>query len=152
MTFSFPVLKPVRHLRSINNEFNRLVNDSLSDFCDLESSFQADWHPTVDISENDESVEISFELPGISLKDIHLESKNDTLTISGKKEFNKEDRKRHYHAVEHSYGSFSRSFSIPANVDKESISSEYKNGLLNITLPKKEESKARTIDIKEVEG
>jgi HSP20 family protein len=105
------------------------------------------WNPAVDIFENDNEIVIKAELPGMEAKDIELGLENNVLTVKGERRFEKETKEEHYYRVEREYGRFSRSFSLPAAVKEDKITAEFKNGLLKIALPKKEEGKSKLIKI-----
>ena len=106
------------------------------------------WMPTVDISENEKELTFKAELPGVELKDITLSLDNNVLTIKGERRFEKETDKENYHRVERMYGNFCRSFGLPTYVDESKVLAEFKNGVLKIVLPKKEQAKSRGIEIK----
>jgi HSP20 family protein len=106
------------------------------------------WMPTVDISENENELTFKAELPGVELKDITLSLDNNVLTIKGERRFEKETDKENYYRVERKYGNFSRSFGLPTFVDESKVRAEFKNGVLKIVLPKKEQAKSRGIEIK----
>jgi HSP20 family protein len=105
------------------------------------------WNPAVDIFENENEIVIKADLPGMEAKDIELGLENNVLTVKGERRFEKETNEENYHRVEREYGRFSRSFSLPTAVNEEKITAEFKNGLLKIALPKKEEVKSRLIKI-----
>ena len=104
--------------------------------------------PPLDVSETEENVIIKAEVPGIEPKDIDISVSGDTLTIKGEKKAEKEEKGKNYHFIERSYGSFSRAIPLPASVKFEQIKAEYKKGILEITLPKSEKSKAKKIPVK----
>lgn len=105
------------------------------------------WVPAVDVLETPHEVVLKADLPEVEMKDINLEIENGTLTLKGQRKFEGETKERGYHRIERSYGSFARSFSLPETVDPEGVKAEYKNGVLTITLPKKELAKPRTIQV-----
>ena len=105
------------------------------------------WLPAVDVSEDKEKYLIRAEVPGLKKEDIKITLVNDVLTISGEKKQEKEQKERSYHLVERSYGQFTRSFTLPTKVDPNNIKAEFKDGILEITLAKSPESKAREIEI-----
>ena len=107
------------------------------------------WNPSVDIFENDNEIVVKAELPGVSAKDIDVRLENNVLTLKGERRFEKEAKDENYHRIERSYGGFSRAFSIPATVDDEKIRADYKDGVLKIVLPKKEQTKPKQIRIAE---
>lgn len=105
------------------------------------------WNPAVDIFENDNEVVIKAELPGMAAKDIEVRLENNVLLLRGERHFEKEAKEENYYRVEREYGTFSRSFTLPAAVDGDKVKAEYKDGVLKIVLPKKEEKKAKPITI-----
>src|SRR5689334_13003337 len=105
------------------------------------------WSPSVDIFETENEVVIKAELPGMESKDIEIKLENNVLMLRGDRRFEKETKNENYHRVERSYGNFTRSFSLPAFVDDSKVHAEYKNGLLRIVLPKKEQAKSKEIKI-----
>lgn len=105
------------------------------------------WSPSVDISENDESIVINAEIPGMNKEDINVSVKNDTLTIKGEKKKEREEEDENYHVVERSYGRFQRSFTLPDNVKSDEINANYKDGVLNITIPKTEEATSKEVKV-----
>jgi len=107
------------------------------------------WSPSVDISETADSFIVRAELPGMKKEDIELEVENNVLSIRGERKFEKTDEGENYHFMERSYGSFYRSFTLPKNVDSETIGAEYKDGMLVVSIPKKEEVKPKKVEIKE---
>jgi HSP20 family protein len=130
-------------------EFNTL-NERMGNF--LGKNWEAPmstraWNPSVDIFENDNEVVIKAELPGMSAKDIEVNLENNVLTLKGERRFEKEAKEENYHRVEREYGSFSRAFSLPTAVDGDKVAAEYKDGVLKIVLPKREETKPKPIKI-----
>jgi HSP20 family protein len=105
------------------------------------------WAPSVDIYETENELILSAEVPGIEEKDIEIKVEDSTLTIRGERKFEKETKEENYHRIERSYGSFSRSFTLPNYVDQDKIQAEHENGVLKITMPKKMELKPRTVKI-----
>ena len=105
------------------------------------------WNPSVDIFENDNEVVVKAELPGMNAKDIDVRLENNVLTLKGERRFEKEAKEENYHRVEREYGTFTRSFALPTAVNGEKVTAEYKDGVLKIVLPKKEETKPKPIKI-----
>ena len=105
------------------------------------------WAPAVDIHENDDSFVVKADLPGVNKDDIQIDLKDNTLTLKGEKKFENKVSKDNYIRVERSYGTFVRSFTLPQNVDAEKIKATYKDGVLELTLPKKEEAKPKQIKV-----
>lgn len=105
------------------------------------------WMPAVDIRETAEAFLVSAELPGLSRDDINITLEDSVLTLSGERRFEKEAEKDNYHRIERSYGSFSRSFTLGSGVEAEKVKASFKDGVLTVTVPKREESKPRKISI-----
>jgi HSP20 family protein len=105
------------------------------------------WNPSVDIFETENDVVVKAELPGMDPKSIDVRLENNVLLLKGERHFEKETKEENYHRVEREYGTFSRAFSLPMAVKEEKITAEYKDGILKIVLPKKEEVKPKTIKI-----
>ena len=106
------------------------------------------WVPAVDIFENaKQELVLKAELPDMKREDITVTFENSTLTLKGERKFENEAKKEAFHRVERAYGTFSRSFSLPPTVDATHIAAEYKNGVLTVTLPFREESKPRSINV-----
>ena len=103
--------------------------------------------PAVDIYETEHDLTLKAELPGVDPKDIEARVEDGTLYLKGERKFEKESKKENYHRIERTYGSFMRSFALPTSVDADKVSAEYKDGVLTLTLPKKEEAKAKTITV-----
>src|ERR1051326_1439253 len=131
------------------HEFN-LLNDRLGNFFgrgwESPPSVTA-WNPSVDIFENDNEVIFKAELPGMNAKDIEVNLENNVLMLKGERRFEKETDEKNYHRIERECGSFSRSFALPAAVNADKVTAEYKDGILKVTLPKKEEIKPKPIKI-----
>ena len=105
------------------------------------------WNPSVDIFENDDAIVVKAELPGMNAKDIDVRLEDNVLTLKGERHFEKETKEENYHRVEREYGSFSRSFALPTAVNGDKVTAEYKDGILKLVLPKKEETKPKSIKI-----
>ena len=105
------------------------------------------WTPAVDILETDNELIIKADLPQVDMQDIHVELENGTLSLKGERKFEHEDKGAGYHRLERSYGSFARHFGVPDTVDPEKVKAEYKNGVLTVTLAKKEIAKPRSIKV-----
>jgi HSP20 family protein len=105
------------------------------------------WNPSVDIFENDNDVVVKVELPGMDPKNIDVRLENNVLMLKGERRFDKETKEENYHRVEREYGTFSRAFSLPTAVKEDKVNAEYKDGILKIVLPKKEEVKPKAIKI-----
>ncbi|MEJ2068311.1 MAG: Hsp20/alpha crystallin family protein, partial [Deltaproteobacteria bacterium] len=106
------------------------------------------WSPVVDIYETDESVILKAELPGMTKEDISIEINENNLVLKGERCFQKDIKEENYHRIERSYGTFSRSFTLPDTVDRDNVTANFKDGILEITIPKIEGAKPKQIEIK----
>jgi HSP20 family protein len=126
---------------------NRVFSGLAPTGWDNEEGLNAAWNPKVNIFENKDQLVLEAELPGMSRDDFDLSIENNVLTLKGERRFEKKDEGDNYHRIERAYGSFTRSFTLPATVTAENAKAEFNNGVLNVTLPKREETKARKIEI-----
>jgi len=139
--------EPFGKLGSNQDRFDRLFTQILPRFFDEGDASITTWMPAVDIYETEHDLTLKAELPGVDPKDIEARVEDGTLYLQGERKFEKESKKENYHRIERTYGSFMRSFTLPTSVDAGKVSAEYKDGVLTLTLPKKEEAKARTITV-----
>ena len=135
---------PWRDLQRFQEEMGRTFDDRLL----ARGGESMGWAPKVDIYEDEEGVDLRFELAGVEPKDVDIRFENGVLTLRGDRKLEKEEKKDNYHRVELSYGTFTRSFSLPGTVDAEKIRAESKNGVLTVHLPKKPEAKPKAIQVK----
>ena len=142
---------PFRDLRSLQDEMNRLFSSNLPRISGQEE-MSTGWSPSVDIFESENTLVLEAELPGMKREDFELSIENNVITLRGERRFEKKDEGDNYHRVERAYGSFTRSFNLPRTISTEDIKAEFKNGILSVALPKKEEAKARRIEITGEEG
>ena len=138
---------PFRDLRTLQEEVNRLFSTNLTRAFDDEGIGRGAWAPSVDIYENKDQIVLEAELPGMKQEDFDLSIENSVITLRGERKFEKTDETDNYHRVERSYGAFTRSFTLPHTVSAEGANAEYNNGVLRVTLPKREETKARRIQV-----
>jgi HSP20 family protein len=139
---------PFRDLNILQDRMNRLFEDTGRGIRRGEEPASTTiWSPAVDIYETEGEIVVQAELPGMDRKDISLNLENNVLTIRGDRQFKKETKEDNYHRIERSYGGFSRSFSIPTSVEEDKIRADYKDGVLRIALPKKEQAKPKQIQI-----
>jgi HSP20 family protein len=108
----------------------------------------AEWAPLVDIVEDEKEYLIKAELPEVKKEDIKIGVQDDVLTISGERQYEKEEKNKKYHRVERAYGSFARSFTLPEDSDGDKLSAEFKDGVLKVHLPKSEKAKPKKIEVK----
>lgn len=140
---------PFRDLSMLQDRMNRLFDDAGRGWQHDEPSSTTTWSPAVDIFETEDEIVVKAELPGMVRQNITLHLEKNVLTLKGERRFEKETKDENYHRIERSYGGFSRAFSIPAAVDEEKIRADYKDGVLKIVLPKKEQAKPKQIRIAE---
>ena len=138
-------LEPFRGLSTLQDQFNRLFNESFRN--QPEESALTTWAPAVDIYETPNELVVKADLPDVNEKDIDVRVENNLLTIRGERKFEKSVTEENFLRVERAYGAFSRSFSLPNTVNAETIGAEYKNGVLTVTLPKREETKPRQVKV-----
>jgi HSP20 family protein len=129
---------PLANLRLFEDSFARMLTEPQSN---------RPWAPSVDIYETENELVLKADVPDVELKDIDVRVENQTLTIAGEREFQQPESGRGYHRIERNYGKFVRSFAVPNVFDTEKIAAEYKNGVLSVTLPKKEAAKPRQVKI-----
>lgn len=139
---------PFRELEEMSDRLNRVFARPSVRTNGKENLTVADWVPTVDISETDGTYQIKAELPEVKKEDVKVTLEDGILTIQGERRREKEEQTTKYHRVERSYGSFVRSFSLPDQVDEGGVKAEYKDGVLNLTIPKSEKAKPRAIEVK----
>jgi HSP20 family protein len=109
--------------------------------------FEGEWAPSVDVYENENKVVVKAELPGMTDKDIDVNILNNTLTIKGEKKKEEEKKEQSYHRIEKSYGAFQRSITLPSSVAADKAKASFKNGVLEIEMPKKEEAKPKQVKV-----
>lgn len=139
---------PFRDLRNLQEEVNRLFTGNAGRTFDDEGIARGAWSPSVDIYENKDQIVLEAELPGMNREDFDLTVESNVITLRGERRFEKKEDTDNYHRVERAYGSFTRSFTLPNTVSGEGATADYRNGVLRVTLPKREETKARRIEIK----
>ena len=137
--------EPFREFASLQNQMNRLLQQEAVGRED--ALLQTSFAPPVDIYEDEHSYTLKLEVPGIEEKDIDVKLENSTLTVSGERKFEKEEKEENFRRVERRYGSFVRSFTLPQTIDSETVTAEYDKGLLKIRLAKKAEAKPKQIKI-----
>ena len=136
---------PYREFRSLADRVNRAFVGTPARR-DEEMSLGS-WLPPVDIAEDNDRLVLTAELPGFQKDEIDVQLEGGVLTLRGERKFEQEKDGRNYHRVERSYGQFVRSFTLPNNVDRDSVKATFSNGLLELSLPKREEAKPRQIPV-----
>ena len=146
---------PYRELNSLQNHMNRLFDAQFGGRD--ESLTTGAFVPAVDVYEDEHSIQLKLEVPGVAEKDLDIRVENNNLTVSGERKFEKEEKEENFHRIERRYGSFTRSFSLPTTVNTEDIKADYEQGVLKIRLAKRQEAKPKQIKVnigtaKPVEG
>ncbi|HLK18508.1 MAG TPA: Hsp20/alpha crystallin family protein [Bryobacteraceae bacterium] len=125
-------------LRLFQDTVNRLFSDQTT---------TRPWAPSVDIFETDNELVLKADIPGVDQKDIDIRLENGTLSLKGERKFEREEKNKGFHRLERSYGSFVRYFTVPETVDSENVKADFQNGVLTVTLPKKEIAKPKAIKV-----
>jgi len=141
-------LDPFRDLSAIQERMNQIFEDALARSRGREEGLRTGmWTPAVDIYENNDSVVVKAELPGVERDQISVEVKDGILTLRGERKFEKEVKEESYHRIERSYGNFQRSFSLPVSVEQDEVTARFKDGVLEVILPKKEQARPKQIQV-----
>ena len=143
-----PIVKvdPFREFAAMQDRMNRLFGNVY--LRDEDTGLRGTWVPAVDIFETDgHDLVVRAELPGIDREDIDVTVENSTLVLKGEKKFNAEVKEDQYRRIERPYGTFHRSFTLPNTVDTSKVSADFRNGVLTVKLPFREEAKPRTINV-----
>lgn len=141
---------PFRELDDLQNRLNTMFGRSpvKKEGEKQEALTVADWAPLVDIAEDDKEYLIKAEVPGMNKEGIKVGVQDDVLTISGERKYEKEEKDKKFHRIERAYGSFARSFTLPEDSDGEKITAEFKDGILNVRLPKTAKVKPKQVEVK----
>ena len=132
---------PLASLRAVENAFSRFLN---------EPAANRPWAPSVDIYETENNLVFKADVPDVDPANIDVRVENQTLTIAGERKFESDSNEKGYHRIERSYGNFVRSFAVPNAFDTDNINAAYKNGVLTVTLNKKEAAKPRQVKVQSV--
>jgi HSP20 family protein len=138
-------LTPFRGATTLQEQLNRLFNDAFERTAG-ESNLTT-WAPAVDIYETEHQLVVKADLPDVDPKDLDIRVENNILTIRGERKFEKKADQENYLRVERAYGAFSRSFSLANTVNSEAIKADYQNGVLTLSIPKREEAKPKQIKV-----
>jgi HSP20 family protein len=138
---------PLRDLTTMQNRLNRFVRESYSPEGPEEALTTTSFAPPVDIYEDEHTIAVKMDVPGIDEKDIDVRMENNTLTVHGERKIEKEEKEESFRRVERQYGSFTRSFTLPSSVDTGQVSAQYDKGVLKISLAKKAEAKPKQIKV-----
>src|ERR1035438_3607753 len=129
---------PLANIRLFEDAFTRMLS---------EPQGNRPWSPAVDIYETENELVLKADLPDVDQSNIDVRVENQTLTIAGERKFEKQDSAKGFHRIERNYGNFVRSLAVPNTFDTEHIAASFKNGVLSVTLPKKEAAKPRQIKV-----
>ena len=149
MTRFVPFRSPLEGVAVLQNRLNSIFNDFANATGELqnESLSAGNFIPPVDIYEDAHRWVLKLEVPGIPQEDLQIDLENQTLTVKGERKFVNDEKEENFHRIERRYGSFVRSFTLPSTVETESAQANYENGVLAITLPKKEAAKPKQLKI-----
>lgn len=136
---------PFREINSLQSTLNRVFQDYGRGSDELVTG--GTFVPPVDIYEDQNGITLKMEVPGISQQDINISLENNTLTVSGERKFQKNEKEENFHRIERRYGAFTRSFSLPNTVDTEKVNANYEHGILSIQLAKRAEAKPKQIKV-----
>jgi HSP20 family protein len=139
---------PFRELEEMQNRLSSLFGRTPLRGLGEEAMTVSEWTPLVDITEDDKEYLIKAELPEVKKEDVKVTVENGTLTITGERKFEKEEKGKKYHRIERAYGSFMRSFTLPEGAAGDKVSADFKDGVLKVHLPKSAEAKPKSIDVK----
>lgn len=140
---------PWKELEEMEKRLTSVFGPSPSGVTDKKEAMSvAQWSPLVDITEDEKEYIVKAEIPEMKKEDIKINVHDDVLAITGERQYEKEEKGKKYHKVERAYGSFMRRFTLPEDADGSKVSAEYKDGILNVHLPKSEKAKPKAIEIK----
>jgi HSP20 family protein len=140
---------PFRELEEVSTRLNRLFNQPPGRrLIDDEGSLMAEWAPAVDVQETEGEYLIKADLPDVKKEDVHVELQDGMLCLRGERRQEKEDKGKKFHRVERAYGQFERRLALPSEVDSQKVVAEFKNGVLNVHLPKSASAKPKAIEVK----
>ena len=143
---------PFRELSALQNRMSRLFEEQQYGSGREESLTAGAFVPPVDIYEDEHSIQLKLEVPGIDQKNLDVKVENNVLTVSGERKFEKEEKEENFRRVERRYGSFTRSFTLPNTVNPEDVSADYNDGVLKIRLGKRAEARPKQIKVNIGEG
>lgn len=140
--------RPARDLFGLNHRMNRLFDDFFAPVTgEIDAAEAWNWHPVVDVFEKDDKIVVKAELPGVDKKDIHLDLKGNTLTLTGERSVDNEAKEENSYRRERCFGKFMRTFHVADGIDPEKINAEYKDGILRLEIPKPEVEKPKQITV-----
>lgn len=144
-----PIIRwaPLNSITESRERLSRLLNENLGYGYAEEGMHTGSWIPPVDIYETDQNVILKAELPGVNAQDVEVRVHDGTLYLKGERKYEHEVKEENFRHVERSYGSFTRTFSLTASVDADKVKADFKDGVLTLTMPKREEAKPKAIQI-----
>ncbi len=129
------------------NDLNKVFGANFSRIFEDAGITKGNWSPAVDVREDENGIALEADLPGLTKDDFELSIENYILTLKGERKFEKKAEEANYHRVERSYGKFVRTFTLPSTVDVDKVKADFKDGVLSVSLPRKEETRPRQIKI-----
>jgi len=139
-------IDPFRELATLQDRFNSLF-ENFADANGKEQLAQGTFVPAVDIYEDEHNLVLKLEIPGVNEDDLNVSLENNTLTVSGERKFEREEKEENFHRIERRFGSFTRTFRLPNTVDTEKVEAGYDKGVLKVTLGKRAEAKPKQIKV-----
>lgn len=137
-------LRPVRSAWDLQDEFSRFFEDFGNGLGVVEERFT----PPIDIQETDDAYIVEVDVPGMKKEDVHIEVHDDVLTIKGERKSDREEKREDYHRIERQYGTFRRTVTVPGGFQYDAVKAKFEDGVLRVTLPKREDAKPRRIEVK----
>ena len=139
--------KPRRYVPSVSDDIDRAFDRMVRNWVSPVSFSEFEWNPSIDVSESENDLVVKAEIPGVDPKDVDISVINNNLIISGEKRQEEEEKERNYFRRERSYGSFRRSFALPADVDVDKIKASSKDGVISVVIPKSGEKQSKKVQI-----
>jgi HSP20 family protein len=139
---------PLRELDEMSSRLSRIFAQPLSARLTGDGETFADWAPAIDVQETESEYLVKADLPEVKKDDVKISVQDGVLAVEGERRQEKEEKGKTFHRVERSYGKFVRRLSVPTDVDQQKVSAEFKDGVLNVHLPKSPSAKPRAIDVK----
>lgn len=141
---------PVRELEEMSSRLNRFFGQqpARQGGSDVDGAFFADWTPAIDVQETDKEYLLKADLPDVKKDNVKVDVKDGVLTVEGERRQEREEKGKKFHRIERSYGKFVRRLALPTDVDDQKIAAEFKDGVLNVHMPKSASAKPRAINIK----
>ena len=139
-------IDPFRELSTLQDRFNTFF-ENFAEVSGKDQLAAGTFVPPVDVYEDEQNLVLKLEVPGMNEDDLNVSLENNTLTVSGERKFEKEEKEENFHRIERRYGSFSRTFRLPNTVDAEKVDAAYDKGILKITLGKRAEAKPKQIKV-----